>query len=208
LFLIFRDYSQPESSGGAGGSADSRRPADHVWILTGSIGAVGAAMRLLGAVSPDRSLAFILALRVTNDGLPLISRLLARTTPFLVHVAGLERALYPRDVLVLPVDGVSPEPGSRGGVMSRAIDDVLGAIAERYRDKSGVIVLSGIGTEGIKGCGMITRYGGRLWVQDPASCEHGSLPAAIQEACKVTFAASPEQLAGQLMALIPSSEPP
>lgn len=203
--MNFRDYSQPESSGAAGDPADSRHPARHVWVLTGSIGAMTAATRLLGRVSPGRSLAFIVALRVTNDGVPLITRLLAHTTPFRIYAAGLERTLYPRDLLVLPVDGTSAETGARGAPVSRTIDDVLGAVAERYRDKAGAIILSGIGAEGVRGCGLITRFGGQLWIQDPASCEHGSLPGAIRDACAVTFVAPPEQLAEHLMSVIPST---
>ncbi len=203
--MIFRDHSQPESSGTTGGPADPRHPARHVWVLTGSIGAMTAATRLLGGIAPDRSLAFIVALRVANDGVPLITRLLARTTPFRIYAAGLERTLYPQDVLVLPVDGASAETATRGAPVSRSIDEVLGAVAERYRDKAGAIILSGIGAEGIRGCGLITRYGGQLLIQNPASCEHGSLPEAIRDACAVSLVAPPEQLAERLMSLIPSA---
>lgn len=204
--MMFRDHSQPESSGASGSPAESRRPAEHVWVLTGSIGAMTAATRLMERIQPDRALAFIVALRIANDSIPLVTRLLARTTPFCVHAAGLERTLYPRDILVLPVDGAAPEPGVRGAAPSRSLDEVLGAVAERYRDKAGVIVLSGIGAEGIKGCSMVTRYGGRLWVQDPVSCEHDSLPRAIHDACKVTFVGTPEQLAERLMTQIPAAQ--
>ncbi len=203
---MFRDVSRPESSGSSGTPTESRRPAEHIRVLTGSIGAMTAATRLLGRVAPDRSLAYIVALRIANDGVPLVTRLLARATPFRVHAAGLERTLYPQDIIVLPVDGAASDPAARGAMPSRTIDEVLDAVAERYRDKAGVIVLSGIGAEGVRGCMKVTRLGGTLWVQEPASCEHGSLPAAIRDACRVTFSADPEQLAERLMTVIPPAQ--
>lgn len=202
--MTFRDHFQPEAGAPAGGAGEGRRPADHVWVLAGSIGALTAALRLLSTVSADRPLAFIVALRVAHDGVPLITRLLGRMSSFRIYAAGLERTLYPQDCLVLPVDGAPSETGTRGAAPSRTIDEVLSAVAERYLDKAGVIVLSGIGAEGVRGCSMVLRSGGRVWVQDPASCEHASLPNAVLEACKAGYVGTPEQLGERLMALLPT----
>ncbi len=196
-----RDHSHPESSGASGAPGESRRPAEHVWVLTGSIGAPTAVTRLLSRVGDGRSLALVVALRIANDGVPLIARLLGRVTSFRVHSAGIERTLYPGDCLVVPIDGAPEPPAVRGAPPTRSIDEVLATLAERYLDKAGVIVLSGIGAEGIRGCEAITRYGGRVWVQDPVSCEHQSLPRAISEACRVDFIGTPEQLGERLATL-------
>lgn len=200
--MSFRDHAHPESGGAVGGSGEVRRPAEHVWVLTGSIGAPTAAARLLGRLSPGLPVAFIVGLRITSDGAPLLANMLARTTPFRIYAAGIERTLYPSDVLVLPVDGSAlPDPGTRSGIVPRAIDEVLFSVAERYQDKAGAIALSGIGADGIKGFAAVVRHGGQVWTQEPASCQHSSLPQAIREACKVSYCGSPEQLAARLSSL-------
>lgn len=203
--MMPKDYHEPEAGGGASDHGTVRRPADHVWVLTGSIGALTAAIRLLDRLSPQHPLAFIVALRVTTDTLPLITSLLTKSTPFHAFAAGPERTLYPRDVMVLPINGdTAPDPdGTRSGLQPRTLDELLTTIAERYQAGAGVIALSGIGTEGARGCQMINRYGGRVWTQDVQSCEHPSFPNAVLESCEVSFSATPELLAERLMATVP-----
>ncbi len=196
---MLRDHLRPEAGAAGGGPGEARRPAEHVWVLTGSIGAATAAMRLLSRLADDRALALVVALRIGSDGVPLVVRLLTQVTTFRVHGAGLERTLYPRDCLVVAVDG-GTGPLVRGAPPVRGLDEVLATVAERYLDKAGAIVLSGIGAEGVHGCETIIRYGGCVWVQEPASCEHASLPEAVLAACEVDFTGAPEQLGDRLNA--------
>lgn len=177
----------------------ARHPAEHVWALAGSIGAVTAVTRFFRALSPDLPVAFVVAVRATAEAAALAAQLLARTTPFVVHSAGLERTLYPRDVLVVPTDGAPLAERSaarpRSACSLHSLDQVLATVAERYRDKAGAIILSGIGPEGAAGCRAIVRYGGRVWTQDSESSQYSTLPRYIRDVCDVGLSAPPEALA-------------
>lgn len=195
--------AQHRSGQAAGGE---RVPAEHVWMLVGALGSVGALLRFLRAVPQDRPLAFVVAVRASADGLGLLGDLIARTTPFVTHLAGLERMLYPRDLLLVPLDGVEEDDGEHDGERGRVrplpaprrLDDVLQTVAGAYRDKAGVIFFSGIGVEGAAGCHAILRHGGRIWTQDSASSEYSALPAFIEGICDVSATGTPEALGQRL----------
>ncbi len=193
-------------------AAGARRPAERVWVLAGSVGAVGAIGRFFRALPPaGQTFAFVVAVRSSAEVAGLLVGLLARTTPFAVHMGGLERTLYPRDLLVVPIDDVPADAQESGEdwrhpADSEALDRVLGTVAARYREQAGAIVFSGIGRDGAEGCRAVARLGGKVWTQDTESSEYRTLPYYIREVCDVSLSASPEGLAERLMRL--PSRPP
>lgn len=185
-------------------SSAARQPAEQVWVLTGASGAVAAVDRFFQALSTDHSLAFVVALYASPKTAALAARLFARTTPYAVHASGLERTLYPGDVLVVPLDGLADQGAS--GVESRArtascvpsLDQVLLTVAGRYRDQAGVIVFSGIARQGADGCRAISRLGGKVWTQDNESAQYSALPRHIRDVCDVGLSGPPELLAARV----------
>src|SRR5690606_13005256 len=136
-------------------------------------------IRFFRAMPPDRPVAYVVAIRASIEGLALTEKLLAKTTSFTIHSSGLERTLYPRDVLLVPIDGEAwlehTVQRSRPGPSPQPIDEVLTTVGARYRDRAGAIILSGIGAEGAVGCQAISRFGGQVWTQDSESSEYSSL---------------------------------
>lgn len=182
-----------------------RMPADHVWVLVGALGSVGAILRFLRAVPKDLPLAFVVAVRASPEGLSLLGDLIARTTPFVTHLTGLERTLYPRDALLVPLDGVDDDGGrgrARPGASPQPLDDVLDTFAAAYGERAGVIFFSGIGPEGAPGCHAILRSGGRIWTQDAASSEYSGLPSFIEGICEVGASGPPEALGNRIAAVV------
>jgi chemotaxis response regulator CheB len=169
-----------------------RQSGEQTWLLMGGIGAVPAVERFFRALSADAagSCAFVVAIAAPAAATRLLARLLGRLTPGAVQVAGLERGLSPGDVLVLPAEANPP-------------DRVLCALADRYGERLGVIVLSGIESQtGIEGCRNLSRAGGRLWVQNAGSARCTALPESISRACEVALSASPEGLATALGGMV------
>jgi chemotaxis response regulator CheB len=166
-----------------------RQPAEEAWVLTGGLGAVPAAQRFFRSLAPEvaGSCAFVVAIDAPVEAIGLLARLLARVTPGAVHAAGVERSLYPGDVLVLALD---EEATTR--------ECVLRALISRYGERLGVIALSGIVPDGAEACRAVIRAGGRVWVQDARSARYTALPRSIARACNVTFSAAPEGLAAAL----------
>jgi chemosensory pili system protein ChpB (putative protein-glutamate methylesterase) len=181
-----------------------RRPAEQVWVLAGSVGSVAAIGRFFRALPPaGQSLAFVVAVRSSVEAARLLVRLLAKTTPFAVHTGGLERTLYPRDLLFVPTDDDTPAAVAPDGSVhhphgGETLDRVLLTVAERYRGHAGAIVFSGIGLDGADGCRSIIRQGGQVWTQDEESSRYRTLPHYIREVCDVSLSAAPEALAVQL----------
>jgi chemotaxis response regulator CheB len=201
-------------SGEQAPTGSARQPAGQVWVLAGASGAVGAIDRFFQALSSEHALAFVVALDTSPKGAALAARLLAKTTPYAVHASGLERTLYPRDVLVVALDGPMDSSGESGEARepqesSRlrtttktcmpSLDQVLLTVAGRYRDQAGVIMLSGIARQGADGCRAISRLGGKVWTQDNESAQFSALPRFIRDICDVGLSAPPEALAARVI---------
>lgn len=171
-------------------SPSPRPPGEQVWVLTGGLGAVPAIERFFRALPAEAAGAcvFVVAIDAPAAAPRLLARLLGRLVPGAVHVAGLERSLRPGDVLVSPAGGDANQP-----------DRVLRILAERYGERLGAMVLSGIAPRtGVEGCRTVSRAGGRIWVQDAGSSRCTALPGSIARACEVALSASPEGLAAAL----------
>lgn len=202
-------WRESEVNAGQPLSGTARQPAERVWVLAGASGAMGAIDRFFHALSTTHSLAFVVALYANPKTAVLAARLFAKTTPYAVHASGLERTLYPGDVLVVPLDGtIDHGPPDQGAAGSEArirmptcipsLDQVLLTVAGRYRDQAGVIVFSGIAHQGADGCRAISRLGGKVWTQDNESAQYSALPRHIRDVCDVGLSGPPEVLASRV----------
>lgn len=206
---VYRHYNQDFSGAFVRPSGPPLRgPADRVWVLTGSIGALKATRRFLSCIRGDLPVAFVVTIRIPHDGLPLAVNLLARDNGYRVYGTEPGRTLCHRDVVVVsaeePVrlgpDGrFAAAPEGRDEPGSSTIDETLCTVARHYRERAGVIIFSGIGMEGVQGCHAIAEHGGQVWVQDSESCQFNSMPDYIHNVCDVSCRAAPEQLAAKLV---------
>ncbi|MDR2877270.1 MAG: hypothetical protein LBV36_04425 [Chromatiales bacterium] len=147
----------------------TRQPAEKVWVLTGTCGAVGGIERFFQALEAAPACAFIIALYASSKTASLAARLFAKTTLYAVYASGIERTLYSRDVLVIPLDGTVDrtmagvdDARDRASIRIPCLDQVLLGVAGRYREQAGVIVFSGIAPQGADGCQAIRRLGGKV----------------------------------------------
>ncbi len=65
------------------------------------------------------------------------------------------------------------------GRMAHSIDALFDSVASVYRDASRVLVLSGMGIDGVKGAEEVKRAGGEVVVQDMESSLVWSMPSAV-----------------------------
>jgi chemosensory pili system protein ChpB (putative protein-glutamate methylesterase) len=78
------------------------------------------------------------------------------------------------------------------------IDALLHRVARVFRSRCGVILFSGLGKDGSRGCQAITRNGGFVWAQSSESCVIPNMPDAARRCCEVELSGSPEELARAL----------
>ncbi len=99
--------------------------------------------------------------------------------------------LDPRTALLAPggshlrlsADGrakLSDEP-EIGGLRPRA-DLTIEDAAQVYRDRLLLVVLTGMGNDGLKGATEVRKYGGRILAESQSSCTVYGMPRAVVEA--------------------------
>jgi chemosensory pili system protein ChpB (putative protein-glutamate methylesterase) len=84
------------------------------------------------------------------------------------------------------------------GQYAPSIDSLALGLALKYKHNSGLIIFTGMGDDGVKGCQTIVDRGGRVWVQDPAECTASAMPSAVVGSGKADFVGSVEQLAERI----------
>lgn len=187
---------------------DPERPvASRLCVLGASIGGPDALKQFLAALPAEIGTAFLLAQHI-GAGFD------RRLTEQLNRVSALEVRLacegdIPRHgvVLVVPTGGrveldadcrvrLTAEPWS--GPYNPTINDVMASAAERFGNRSGGILFSGMGDDGADGAVAIADAGGYVWAQDEASCVISSIPDSARRRGVVGYSGTPVKLAERL----------
>jgi two-component system, chemotaxis family, protein-glutamate methylesterase/glutaminase len=63
-----------------------------------------------------------------------------------------------------------------------AIDITLSSAAPIFKDRLLSVILTGMGVDGMKGCGLVKKYGGNVFVEAEESCVVYGMPKAVLEA--------------------------
>jgi chemosensory pili system protein ChpB (putative protein-glutamate methylesterase) len=181
--------------------------AENIWVLGASLGGPQAVRQFLAAVEADLPVAFILAQHIGANHIALLAEQLDRVTKFKVLAGSSGHRLRHHEVVLAPADKllsvtedgyIALAPAPPRMIYSPSIDNVMSAIAERYGQKAGTIVFSGMGDDGAKGCMDIAKHGGVVWAQDVESCVISSMPDQARKTSCVTFSANPQDLARHL----------
>lgn len=179
---------------------------EHVVVLGASIGGPDAVREFLGGIQPNGRSVFVLAQHMGADFVELMAQQLQRATRMHVTMPNSGQMAKANDVLIVPVSErlllessgeirlVAPDQASP---YSPSIDQVLYDIADRFGERAMAIVFSGMAHDAIEGTKYLASKGGRVWVQDPATCVVSSMIDGAVEAGIVSFIGSPVDLAAQ-----------
>jgi len=77
---------------------------------------------------------------------------------------------------------------------NRAIDTFMKSVAWNIGDRSIAVILSGAGSDGVKGAEFVKNAGGLVIAQLPESCEHASMPAHAIKSGNVDYVVLPSQM--------------
>jgi chemosensory pili system protein ChpB (putative protein-glutamate methylesterase) len=156
-----------------------------VWVLGASVGGPQAVKAFLSALPTELAVAFILVQHIGSPFVSFLARQLDKASPINVIPAREGLRLSRQQVVVAPVeealvvgqDGhlklqslTEPRP------YKPSIDAIMVHMAERFGDRAGAIVFSGMGDDGTRGCQAIVAQGGVVWAQDAESCFISSMP--------------------------------
>ena len=84
------------------------------------------------------------------------------------------------------------------GHYAPSIDQLAARLALVYKRNCGVIIFTGMGDDGAKGCQTIKDRGGLVWVQKPEGCTAPAMPTAVLSSSKVDFVGTVAQLADKI----------
>ena len=176
-------------------------------VLGASIGGPRAVARFLQALPLDLPVTLLLAQHISAAFQDLLVEQLDRCSRWPVTQLGDYQAVEPGQIWLVPSEcrievvekcAVRRSPHAWRSTQRPDIDAVLDTVARASRGRCGVILFSGLGTDGTLGCESISRSGGFVWVQSSESCVIPNMPDAARRCCRVELSGSPEELAQAL----------
>jgi len=184
-----------------------RNLASNVWVLGASLGGPEALKRFLKTLPDDIPAGFIITQHLGANFVVKLAEQLNRYTTLNVMPPKLGHVFLEHDVIIAPVEerlrinpigNIELEPLTVKSNYTPSIDLVISDIANRYGNKAGAIIFSGMANDGMRGCTKLLEKGGQVWLQTSESCVISSMPENVKKVCEVQFTGNPEQLARRL----------
>lgn len=183
-----------------------------------SAGGLEALEQLLAHLPPTGRVAYVIAQHMAPDGhAELVARLLERRSELQVSLASDGEELVGDRVYLLPAGGDGVVCGDRLQLQAAApdslsrpsVDVLFDSLARQYGGSAIGIVLSGTGSDGVRGCRSIRAGGGLCLAQEPRSARHSGMPLACLEAGVASEALLPQQMGARVAGLfsLPLPEP-
>ena len=191
-------------------SADSRRTDDERSVrvigVGASAGGLDALTQLLGRLSADTGLAYVLVQHLDPAHESVLAELLARTTsmPVVQATDGLRieadhAYVIPPGVQMTLADGhLKLAPRERTSGPARSINVFFRSVANVHGSDAVGVVLSGTGSDGALGLEAIKAVGGMTFAQNPASAGYDGMPRAAAATGCVDFVLPPADIAAHL----------
>ena len=171
-----------------------------------SAGGLEAFRQLLGALSTDSGMAYVLVQHLDPRHESILADLLSQATKMPVSEVKGDTRVEPDRVYVIPpsqdigvTDGILKlVPRSQSGRAHMPIDYFLRTLAEAQGSQGIGVVLSGTATDGTLGLQAIKAKGGIAFAQEPGSAQFDGMPRSAIAAGGVDFILPAEEIAREL----------
>jgi two-component system, chemotaxis family, CheB/CheR fusion protein len=190
---------------------EAKKPT-YIMGVGASAGGLEAIENLFSAVRPDTGMAFVVIQHLSPDYKSLMVEILSKKTDMAVLRAenGME-VLANHIYLITPGNNLTifhgklllhkKEPSKS---INLPIDIFLKSLAEDQADRAGAIILSGTGSDGMRGIRSIKEAGGFVLVQNEESAQFDGMPRSAISTGLADFIAPPEEMAELLLKLTDS----
>ncbi len=178
------------------------------WVIGASLGGPAAVKRFLQSLPSNINASFIITQHIDENFLPVLAEILTSSSEFEVTVANGSNSMAAGNIYLAPLNGkaIFLQDGSMlvdrsqkwSEPYSPCIDDVIESLSAVYKEKSGAIIFSGMGQDGLNGAKKMKALGGQIWAQSVDTCANPSMPDAVITEGLTDVVASPEMLAEQL----------
>ena len=183
--------------------------AREVWLLAASLGSPEAVKEVLDALPGGVPLGLVYAQHIDASFEQRLPQAVGRHSQWPVNLARGGDWVRCGEVVVAPIaaelafaeDGrmqVGPRPWPEP--YSPSIDQMMLNLAQQFPGRCGVIVFSGMGSDGSAAAAYLRRQGGQIWTQEADSCACASMPDSLREGGYSSFSAAPRELAAALVA--------
>lgn len=183
-------------------------PARQVWLLAASLGGPEAVKAFLDALPGGLPVGFLYAQHIDPAFEAVLPQAIGRHSQWRVNQARDGDAVRCGEVIVVPISRelafsdagamqISARPWPEP--YSPSIDQMMLNLAQRYAECCGVIVFSGMGSDGSAAAAYVRRQGGVIWTQRADSCVCSSMPDSLREGGYSSFSADPRELAVALV---------
>ncbi|AYC31150.1 chemotaxis protein CheB [Pseudomonas cavernae] len=183
-------------------------PARQVWLLAASLGGPVAVKAFLDALPGGLPLGFIYAQHIDASFEAALPQAVGRHSQWHVNPVRHGDPLRCGEVVVVPIqhelgfaDDGAMQVGERGWPepYSPSIDQMMLNLAQHFGAQCGVIVFSGMGSDGSAAAAYVRRQGGAIWTQRADSCVCASMPDSLREGGYSAFSGDPRELAEALV---------
>lgn len=194
----------PEATDRAPSVAGTAGEMDTLWVLAASFGGPEAIREFLGALPGGLPLAMVYGQHIDKSFDQVLTSALSANRNYPVRLLRGRSQLLRGEIAVVPADrqvrflarGEAVETRHPwAGPYQPALDQVIAELARAYRQRLGVIVFSGMCSDGEIGCRVAKACGSTVWVQSPASCLSDDMPNAALRTGAVSFQGTPRELA-------------
>lgn len=165
--------------------------APRVVVIAASTGGPRALAELLPALPAPLGAGTVIVQHMPSGFTTALAERLDRDARLRVREAAAGDALDPNVALIAPggshlrvsADGTAQlsDAPEVGGLRPRA-DLTIADVARVYGKRTVLVVLTGMGTDGLEGAAEVRRRGGRVLVEDASTCTVYGMPRAVAEA--------------------------
>lgn len=173
-----------------------------------SAGGLEALESFLTHMPPDSGMAFIVVQHLSPDYKSLMVELLSKRTEMPVRRAEEAMTVEANTVYLIPPKKnltifhgkllLSEQDHSKG--IKLPIDVFLLSLAEDQADKAIAVILSGTGSDGVRGIRAVKEAGGMVFVQSEDSAKFDGMPRAAISTGLADLVATPEEMPDKLVA--------
>jgi two-component system CheB/CheR fusion protein len=173
-----------------------------------SAGGLEAIEAFFTGMASDSGMAFIVIQHLSPDYKSLMVEILSKKTKMKVHRAEEGMPVMPNNVYLIPPKKnltifhgklLLNDQEHVKGTINLPIDIFLRSLAEDQGDKAVAVILSGSGSDGMRGVRAIKEFGGMAMVQSESSAKFDSMPRASISTGLVDFILPPDEMPERLL---------
>lgn len=181
-------------------------PPSHVVGVGASAGGLEALERFVAALPLSSGLAYVVVQHLSPDHKSLMVELLGRHTSLPIERAEDGARVQADHIYLLPprktvtiADGRLVLADKDPTALNLPIDLFLRSLAEDLGDRAIAIILSGTGSDGVRGIRSIKEEGGLVMAQDERTARFDGMPRAAVQTGLVDYVLAPEEMPEQLV---------